>query len=411
MRPKATTLATPTGQYGFYAITGVVPQPDGSLWVFGEHSMYLDIPGDQKIPPDASHDKYFAFAPDGTPLTMNLPGPDMGHGLRFANGEILAAGQSKAGKALLRRWSPKRKVDDLATGQATKAAPVLAIGTSRAVLASAAQHAFWSYTGEDKLVPSALNARLKDAKSWLLTAADELLVVSADGTLHIETREGSVTDEKLPEPGRLAGETASAWLMADSGALYIRAEGQWKTVSYPPNGPWSAETHPPSRLEWVKTVAGETFVGTVRTDAGFGAAKPGPVRVVYSSRPHPNPLRCGSPFAKNALVSFPPRADAACTSPVVVVAPESAKPAKVAYAKLAAALKGDTAVGASVTFVAFGTPLRAIGILAPTPDVAKELVKKLGKVAPHAPELVCGMPDEHARFVLETKTGTFAATP
>ncbi len=410
VRPARKALQTPRGQYGFYGITGVVPQPDGALWIFGDHSMYLDIPGDEKIPNDRSHDHYFAFSPAGAPITTNLPGPDMGHGVRFANGEILASGES-SGKAILRRWSPTRKVNDLVSGTSTKDAPALLVGTSRAVLVVEKQHAFWSYTGEDKLVPSALNAQAKTTRSWALTAADELIVASADGTLHIEGRNGTVTEEKLPEPGRLAGETSRVWLIADSGALHVRGDGKWQSVTYPANGPWSADTHPPSRIEWVRTVAGETLVGTVRTDAGFGATKPGPVRVVYSSRPHPNALRCGSPYDKGALGTFPPRADAGCTSTVVVVAPESEKPAKVAYAKIAAALKGDAALGESVTFVAFGKDLHAIGILAPTPEIAKELVKKLGKVAPHAPELVCGAPDEHARFVLETRTGTFADKP
>src|SRR5262249_24743560 len=75
--PSWVPLKTPRGAQGQFGLTQLIAQPDGSLWVYGAHGMYLDIPGDDLTHPDADHDKYFAFSAAGEPLKMNLPGPDM----------------------------------------------------------------------------------------------------------------------------------------------------------------------------------------------------------------------------------------------------------------------------------------------------------------------------------------------
>jgi hypothetical protein len=80
-------LQTPSGHFGFFGLTHVIEQPDGSIWTYGEHSMYLDIPGDR--PNAASNDKYFAWSATGEPLKVNLPGPDMKRAVRLPDGELL----------------------------------------------------------------------------------------------------------------------------------------------------------------------------------------------------------------------------------------------------------------------------------------------------------------------------------
>ena len=402
-----TSLETPHGNLGFFSITRVFPQPNGTLWAYAHHSMYLDIPGDQGTPPEVSHDRYFAWSADGMPLTMNLPGADMQDAVRMASGELVAVGVSASGKSLFRRWSPVKKVDDLIV-PGSPAPGELSIGTARAVVYVKAKRAFHIYAGA-ALRPSALNPRVRDVASWLLTTADELMVTMADGTLLVESKDGVVTEEKLPEAGRLAREPSHPWLIAKSGVLYTRAADGWRKIPVPAS-PWATETHPPDRIEWVRTIGGETWVSTVRTDGGFGQKKPGEVRTLFSSRARPAPLRCGSPFPNVGLAPFPPKAGPDCASPVVVIASERDADAKMSYPKIAAALKGNAALGESLTFVGFGPgPDRLLGILSPTPVVAKELTRKLTPVTSHAHEIVFGAPQETRRFALSVKNGTFAA--
>jgi len=410
-------LATPRGEYGAFGHTHVIPQPDGALWIYGAHTMYLDIPGDTHGKDDESHDKYFAFSASGEPLKINLPGPDMAGALRLPSGELVAAGLTKTSNPVVRRWSPTRKVDDLVVANLTVNAetpPVLLRGTARAVLlASKPKHAFYDYV-DDKLVASPLNARLRDVGSWLVTSADDLMVASSDGTLFVASKSGVVTEEKLPEPGRLAAEPSAAWLMATSGALYTRAGSEWRRIPVP-DGPWTAETHPPSRVEWVKTVGEDTWVSTVRTDTGFGKKQAGEVRVLLASRPSPAPIRCGAPFPPTTWGSLPPRPDASCTTLAVVVGNEPEKDSKPAakpgHPKVGAALKGDDKLGESLTFVRFGKgPDRLVAVTASSMDAAKLIAKKVER-AGVVPELVCGTPDVDRRLSFRVATGEFTAAP
>ena len=415
LQGRGRRLATPQGQYGHFSLTQIIQQPDGSLWAYGAHSMYLDIEGDSHDP-NANHDRFFAFSADGEPLKINLPGPDMEGAVRMASGELIAPGVTSASKPVLRRWSPTKKVDDLPLPNAPAVTdrPLLAVGTARAVLlTSKQQHAFYNYNGE-KLQASALSKRVHDVASWVLTNADELMVAAADGTLLIESRDGEVSEEKVPEPGRLAAEPSVAWFMGNSGAVYMRSAKSWTKLVLP-DGPWLAQTHPPSKIEWVKTVGGETLVSTVRTDVGFGRTKPGEVRVFYSSKPRATPLRCGAPFPNGRFAPLPPPAGPSCTNLVVVVAgerernPKKELDPKTTLAKAAAALKGNAVLGETLTLVAFGAKASpALGILASTPEIASELTKKLATAAPHAPEIVCGAPEEQKRFTFTVKTATFA---
>ena len=64
--PKGHFLETPHGAQGMFGLSQVIPQPDGGLWAYGTHSMYLDIPGDSHDG-NANHDRYFAWSPQGEP--------------------------------------------------------------------------------------------------------------------------------------------------------------------------------------------------------------------------------------------------------------------------------------------------------------------------------------------------------
>jgi hypothetical protein len=412
-------LPTPHGQQGFFGITNILQQPDGSLWTYGQHSMYMDIPGDAPSTNTEemiyTHNKYFAWTVQGEPLKMNLPGPDMMNAIRMASGEIVAAGRAKTNnKPMLRRWSPTKKVDDLVAtneGGGGTAEPQIAVGTNRAVLLAAKEkHAFYNYMG-DKLEKAPISAKVKDVASWVLTASDDLLVASSDGSLVIEKSDGSIIEEKLPEDGgRLATEQSAPWVMAKSGgAVFTRTknEPEWKKITLP-DGAWTNETHPPVRVEWVKVVGPETWVSTVRTDSGFGLKKPGEVRVLYSSRARSSPIRCGAPLPAGTFAAFPPRATSSCTNGfVVIVASELEKDQKPEYPKIGAPLKGDVAsFGESLTFVGFGGgPNRLLGILAPTMDIAKTIAKKVP-----GSEIVCGAPQEHRRLRFDVKTGAFSGS-
>jgi hypothetical protein len=408
------TLATPHGNQGFFGITNIIQHADGTLWTYGQHSMYIDIPGDPVVTANSettfTYNKYFAWTPQGEPLKgVNLPGPDMMNALRMANGELVAAGRTKANnKPMLRRWSPTKKVDDLVVAEGGGTAePQVLVGNKRAVLlASKEKHAFYNYTG-DKLDKAPISAKLKDVTSWTLTTSDDLIVTSSDGALMIEKSDGSIVEEKLPEEGaRLAPEQSAPWLMAKSGAaVFTRSanEPEWKKLTLP-DGAWTNETHPPARIEWVKTVGAETWVSTVRTDSGFGLKKPGEVRVLYSSRTRSAPIRCGAPYPAGTFATYPPRATSTCTNLVVVVLSELEKDQKSDYPKIGAPLKGDASLGESLTFVGFGqSGNRLLGIVAPTMDIAKTISKKVPQS-----EIVCGAPQENRRFKFDVKTGAFS---
>lgn len=398
--PPSRVLATPHGENGFYSPASVIQHPDGTLWLFGVHSMYLDIPGDEKLPNDVSHDRYFAFREDGTPIEgAKLPGADMGHAFRLASGEIVGAGLSKSGAGKLRRWSPSRRVNDLALREA--GTPALQLGSTRAVLRAPAKNGvFYLYKdGEDALRPSALGARARQATSWLVTGDDELLMTLQDGTLLREDREGVVHEERLPEPGKLQAVSSPRWLAADSGALYVQSGAAWNKVALSGGGP-------PARVEWVALAGGETWVSTVRTDTGFGRRRAGEVRVLHSSRPARSPVRCGAPFSAGTLAELPPTAGPSCATPVVVVASEPAASPKGDLPKLRAALKRNAALGSTLTFVRFGAgDERLVGILAETPEVRDAILKSTHKLT--VAEVVCGAPHEIERRTFRVADGTF----
>jgi hypothetical protein len=396
-------LTTPHGNYGAYGQANVIQQPDGTVWIYGVHNMYADIPGEPRDPPN----QYFAFSATGDPIKgVNVPGADMANAVRMESGELVAPGITSKGAPELRRWSPTRKVDDLlAAGAPTLAIdknPELRIGTTTAVLAMPAKLRWWIYA-DDKLRSSTLNVKVDNASSWLVTKADELMA-TAGYTLYIETKDGAVTEEKLPEPGTLAPEPSEVWLIGKSNSIYARKPDKtWHKWPLP-------DTTPPSKVEWVRVQNDEVFVSTVRTDIGFGRKKPGEIRTLYSSVKRAAPLRCGLPFSSGALRPFPPKADDTCKTLVVTALTETTTDEKPDYPKLGAALKGDAALGDSVTFIGFGPePERVLGIAARSRAVADELVKRLDKVVTSAPEIVCGSPDEHRRLTFDVKTAKFAS--
>jgi hypothetical protein len=415
------TLETPHGEYGYYGIQHVIQQPDGSIWAYGQHGMYLDIPGDEKLRALTGetaawrYNRWFAWSKDGTPLEINLPMGDMELAQRLDGGELVTAAVTDRGAAQLRRWSPTRKVNDLTTNDIVgSGVPELRIGKTRAVMKHKAKPVFYSYDGVDKLAAAPVSAKAQGASSWVVTQNDELWITTSDGKLFIEAKDGTITEEKLPENGTLARETSTPWLMASSGtAVYERTGKEWRKLAVP-DGLWSDATHPPNQVEWIAVLGGETWLGTVRTDKGFGAKSPTAVRTFYSSAPRATPLRCGSPFAASILSPLPPRPDASCKDFIVVLGRERSDSGKVAipYAKIATALKGDAALGESLSLGVFGSE-GAYGLHASTREIADELAKKLAHVTAHEPEIVCGTAsfDEKRSATLDVKAGAFTSIP
>jgi hypothetical protein len=301
-------------QYGTgYNLENFIEHPDGSLWAFGRHDMYV-VAGE----PDR---KTFAWSKDGEFEKRSVPGVDMDHGIRLGNGEVVAAGRSKGNKPTLRRWSPKAPVDDLVAtdGASSSLVTTVRVGTDRAVLAapSAAANtiAFYTYTG-GALIPSTLNTRIQNVQSWAVMANDDLYVAGQSGDLWVEHKDGSSEQEKLPEAGALSPDAGAPWFIAKSGAIYSRGANAWNRMALP-DGPWSAATHPPSRVEWVRVIKGTAFVSVVRTDVAFGSKKPREIRTLYSSRNASPVLRCGAPFENDELGALPSPSTEACAATVV----------------------------------------------------------------------------------------------
>lgn len=409
------TLDTPHGEYGYFGIQHVLQQPDGSIWAYGHHGMYLDIPGDEKFrgqnPPEWKLNRWFAWAKDGTPLKdLNLPMGDMEHPQRLDHGELVAVGISERGFAQLRRWSPTRRVDDFTTEEQVKSLPELRVGKNRAVIRLKEKNVFYSYDGEARLWNS---GTLKGLTSWLVTQDDELWMTTKEGELVIQSKDGaSHTEEKLPEIGVLASEKNTPWLMGSSGAVYERNGKDWRKVDVP-DGLWSEPTHPANKLEWVAVLGRETWISSVRTDKGFGGKNAREVRTFYASKPHAA-LRCGSPFEASIVASFPPRPDASCAKLFVVLGREPERDGKppIPYAKIAAALKGDEVLGSLAVLSVLKSG--AYGMHASSRDKADELVKKLAHVTPHEPEIVCdGVAGFEAKsgVQLDVTAGAFTLPP
>lgn len=385
-----------TDSYGYDVSSPPRHMQDGTMWADGEHDMFNE--------PGAPLRKLMAWSASGDLLSMKLPGADLWGGKRLENGEFLAPDLSKSKKPVLRRWSPVKRVDDLVleSAPASSKQPGLLVGKARAVLSLDEHgHAFYNYIDE-KLVPSPINERAAEVESWLLPESDELMVTTKAGQLLID-RGGVLQEERLPEAGSLRG-NVTPYLQTATGKLYARTSGAWTEVVLP-TAPWDDSSYGPVRITDVREVAGETFVVIERTGQGFGAKKPVPIRTVYSSKQHPV-LRCGAPFAD--FGALPKAAGAECNERVVLIGREGSGAPPKTYPKIAAALKGDAALGETLAFVNFGPAKGSLlGIVAPSAEIAASLREKLAKVASHAPEVLCGVQDERRRLTFTVKTGTF----
>jgi hypothetical protein len=382
-----------------YRLENFIEHPDGSLWAFGQHDIY-SVAGE----PDR---KTFAWSKDGDFEKRSVPGADMEHGLRLGNGEVVAAARSKGNKPTLRRWSPKTPVDDLVAegGAASNLATTVRVGTDRVVLAApgaaVSTIAFYTYVG-GALSPSTLNARIQSMQSWAVMANDDLYVAGQSGGLWIEHKDGSSEQETLPEAGTLLPDAGTPWFIAKSGALYARGANAWNRIALA-DGPWSAATHPPSRVEWVRVIEGTAFVSVVRTDVAFGSKKPREVRTLYSSRKASPVLRCGAPFDNDELGALPLPSTEACTTTVVTAGRDEKR--------MLAALKGNAALGASLQVASFegtlpgttASPKRSVlAVRATSPAVADELMKRL---APLGAERLCS-PISAKERMFDVKAGT-----
>lgn len=412
-------LETPHGAHGEYGIQHVIQQPDGSIWAYGHHGMYLDIPGDEKLPhgddvPAWRYNRWFAWSKDGAAQDINLPMGDMELAQRLDSGELVAVGVTDKGAAQLRRWSPARKVNDFTLKESVKASPELRVGKTRAVLKLKDQPVFYTYDGADSFKVAPVSAKASAPTSWLVTQDDELWVSTRD-TIYIEKKDGTIVTEAMPEDGgRLALEPTTPWIMGKAGAVYERLpSGGWHKLGLP-GGPWTEAQAPQNQIEWIAALGSETWVGTVRTDRGFGFKNPTQVRTFFASKPRA-PLRCGSPFEASMLAPLPPRPDASCKDFLVLLGRERGRDGKVAipYAKIAAAVKGDAALGATLTLGVFGSG-GAYALRASTREIADTLVKKLAHVTAHEPEIVCGTAPaftETRAATLDVNAGAFTSIP
>jgi hypothetical protein len=311
--PRFAALQWKTGpalsaaEYGYgYLLSNFIAQPDGSLWAFGDHDMYM-APGEPSR-------KTFAWSKDGAFLKVSLPGADMALGSRIENGEIVAPGRGKGGKPKLLRWSPRSPVDDLTiddapTSQLGNVLPILRVGSKTAVFAvpdgSPKKPAFYRYDG-DKLVAVPVNAERAEVLSWFVAPDDTLYVATADLSVHTARDSVEPTRAPLPEAGEWVSDAGAPWWKGASGALYRREGNTWSKLTLP-DSPWAKSGHPPYKVVWVRTIGSDTLIGARRTDVGYAASdkKPKVVTTVFSTGAPRPPMRCGYPLKPDELGPMP----------------------------------------------------------------------------------------------------------
>lgn len=274
------------GEFSFYLLENFIEQADGSLWAFGTHNEYL-VPGEPER-------KTFAWSKDGALLSKNLPGADMSAGILLRSGEVVAAARGKGNKAVLRRWSPKSAVDDLVIkdAPASSLAPTVRTAEAYTVVAvpaaTKAALSFYRYA-EGAVTPCALNAHTASTSSWTLTALGDLYVATQAGELWIETHDGKVVQEKLPDAGELETQTREPWFKATSGALYQRSASGWNTMTLP-----AATAGGARQVEWVRDIGGEVLIGTVFLGQAGGGTQAKRPRAVYTSKSVGASFQCTS---------------------------------------------------------------------------------------------------------------------
>jgi hypothetical protein len=361
---------------------------------------------------------------DGTvaPPTAKVPGADLadlafrGTITRLDSGEILGVRTQYDAATKLVRWSPTRKVRDLAFASPAMS-PRLVAGKKRAYVEAAGT--LFVYDGGDALMPAKVNARLASGFQWNVGPDDELIVVSG-GMLLEERVGGEIREETAPDSGPLFGTAVGApWILASgkgpggSDALFRRREGGWDSVRIPPP-PFGSEQRSPLKVEGIDVLAkDDAFVNVRRIEKGFGWKTPEPFRVIYRTKKPREVMRCQDVRSWQStgvgLWPWAPAADESCKDILVVAVQEQSGKASADYPNLRARLKGKTEYGEKLTLVNFeGRGGSNLGIEMTDLAKAKALASDLSSSLDLRAEVSCGKPIPTRTFTLDVAKGTFA---
>lgn len=424
-----TVLGTTPREYPpggmFVAAAAPIAWNDGGL-LFGVDTS----PINSGMPSDMTGDVYSfrVLAADGTlvPKT-NVPGADLGEAAfrvneprgiaRLSNGEVV--GVAWSAKKKLVRWSPTKPVDDVAFPVKPTKDAVLRGGKSRAVVAL--DDALYIYDGKDALVPAKVNSKLAKGFAWTVGPDDEIIVIQPTGAVLEESTTGVLHEETLPfavtfngVPSGIGWGIGAGKGARGSDALVHKkaADGakRWEVVELPAP-PFGSDARAPLKIANVAARdPNDVFFIAQRSEAGFGWKRPPSFRALYRTKRPREVVRCqDAPHAwtGTGMHRWPPAADDTCKTPVVV--PSFGDSAAKGYpTMLAAALRGKTQFGDTLSFVTFeGRGTTNIGI--PMSDVAKAraLATQLA-ILDLRPEVSCGKPAAVRSFTLDVAKGTFS---
>lgn len=393
----------------------VVPLDDGSHMI-AEHGFVRDAKGEVK-----DTRSFRVLGADGAWVVgAKVPGKDLAEiafgsvFARLGNGEVIGAAEGEAKKLV--RWSPVRAVDDLPLPKPSKRTIRVIAGKNRAYVD--VDGTVYVYEN-DALVPAKAGPRITAGAPWAIDADDALVIALPGKTLLREARDGTVTEEPLPESGSLYGFREGApWLVAagkganGSDVLFRKAGGAWQRAEIPAP-PFGNELRGPLKVEQLVVLSpDDVLVNVRRVEKGYGWKDTEPFRAIYRSKKPDEVLRCQDTRGSGTGVGFhpwPPAADDGCKTPTVVIMPEPNKTPAKDYPVLRQRLRGKTELGESLAFVDFeGRGTTNLAVLADDMTKAKALATLVSKSLDLRAEVVCGRPTPTRTFRYDVAKGTFA---
>lgn len=401
----------------------------GKPFPLGDGSYLLPIESDYTGTTDKITYSFRLINADGTlaPATAKVPGAALaqiaffGSLARLDNGEIIGVTTDMRGAAprKLVRWSPTRKVNDLAFPKGTaKVPPSFASGKKRAYIEVEGE--IYVYDGGETLTLAKVNPKLVKGARISVGPDDELLVVLPTNVLLEEKPNGDVREEPLPATGALVGASlGSPWMIAQAKAsdgsdmLYRRVSGKWESVTIPPP-PFGTDHRSPLKVEALDVIGkDDVFLNVRRIEKGLGWKQPEPFRAIYRTKKPKEVMRCQDVRAWQStgigLWPWAPSADDTCKDIVVVVVQEQSGKMAADYPNLRAKLKGKTDYGETLTLVNFdGRGGSNLGIKMNDLAKAKALATYVSNALDLRAEVSCGKPTPTRTFTLDVAKGTFA---
>lgn len=326
------------------------------------------------------------------------------------------------GEKTVVRWSPKAPVKDLNLPGDHAAWPATFIaGKERVWLQIAGK--FWGMTGDTIAVSKLqLPTFAGSLRPWAVDAEDSLLVATKQGKLFIETVKGETRAVEMPTKAKLIGfDKGVLWATTEgegerkSDRFFVKRSGVWKELTIP-EAPYARDTRSAPQIEDVTVISeDDIFLNVRRVEKGLGWKDSEPYRVIYRTKKPNETLRCRDVRGSNSgigLWSWPPRADASCKTPFLVITEEPTKKGRTSYPGIAAQLKGETALGAQASFMHFEAQgALFVGMKVPSVSEGERIGAKLSSKLDLRTELVCGDPSPVQAFTFDVAKGAFSFAP